>query len=404
MAISSDVNAVDEASLRALLDNIPVGIGVAEPVEADGSVRPEARIVYYNKQWVRMFGFSEKDVKTADEATRRLYPDPVFRAEMFRKRSEATKRRRNTEDGEQMEIRAMGAEGQWRDVVTGTAVLGNRMIVTMHDITEQKQAEEALAAALKAEQSAREAAERATRAKSLFLASMSHEIRTPLSAMISLAQAMWMECGKQQLSPEFTEFLDRVRSGGNYLNLILGNLLDVSAAESGHLPVRADAFYLLDWVDDMRNILEPLALPYRVNLVWRLPEDTEVRLLTDQQRLAQILLNLVHNAIKFSGSEGRTVTVSLIAAQDELEISVSDEGPGLPPERLPELFNEFAQNQTPSPVYAQGVGLGLSVVKQNTELLGGRIRAENLTPHGMCFTIRLPLRRETSNPAPLCVP
>ena len=380
---------VDDAALRRLLDDIPVGIGIAEPVEPDGSIKPEARIVYYNKHWVKMFGFDVGDVRNVKEATWRLYPDPELLEERLRSRQEAADRRR-AGGGEQTEARAMGADGKWLTVITGTTVVGNRLVVTMLDITAQKEAERALAAALENEHAARTAAERATRAKSLFLANVSHEIRTPLSVLVSLAQAMWMESGKHRLPPEFTAFLDRVRSGGNYLNLILTNLLDVSAAESGHLPVRTDEFYLRDWTDDLQNILEPVATSHEVRLVWQLPDDEEIRLRTDQLRLTQILLNLAHNAIKFSGGEGRRVTVGFIHAVDALDISVSDEGPGIPADRLPGIFGEFAQSEASAPAHDRGVGLGLAVVKQNTDLLGAKIRAENLSPRGLRFTVSLP--------------
>jgi signal transduction histidine kinase len=260
----------------------------------------------------------------------------------------------------------------------------------MLDITDRKQAEQSLAQALEAEKEAREAAERAVRIKSLFLASVSHEIRTPLSALISLAQAMCLESEQHQLPPEFVVFLDRVRSGGNYLNLILSNLLDISASEFGHAPVRDDHFYLFDWVNDLKNILDPISRAHRITLVWHLPADTEVRLRTDQTRLTQILLNLAHNAIKFSGGEERTVIISLQTTSGDLVISVSDEGPGVPPERLPGLFGEFAQSEAVGPAFDRGIGLGLAVVMQNAQLLGGRVRAENLTPHGIRVIVYLP--------------
>ena len=387
MTPSEQTISISEAALHEMLDNIPVGIGVT-----DGAARQDANIVYYNKEWVRMFGFDVKDVRTAEQATQRLYPDPQLRQKMIRLRREAAKRGQKGGANEQMEARAMGGGGEWRDVVTGTAVVNDRMIVTMLDITARKQAELSLSRALEAEREARATAERAERAKSRFLASVSHEIRTPLSALISLAQAMWLESERHELPPEFVAFLDRVRSGGNYLNLILTNLLDVSAIEFGHTPVREDDFYLLDWVSDLKNILDPISRSHRITLLWQLPEDTEMRLRTDQIRLTQILLNLAHNAIKFSGGEDHTVTISLSTASEDLVLSVSDEGPGLPPERLPGLFGEFAQSETArGPAFDHGIGLGLAVVMQNARLLSGHVRAENLTPRGMRFTVSLPL-------------
>ncbi len=380
--------SLDDDALRRLLDNIPVGIGIAEPVEPDGSIMPDARVVYYNKEWVKMFGFDVDDVRTVKEATWRLYPDPELLAERLRSRAEAAARRR-AGGGEQTEARAMGSGGKWLTVLTGTTVVGDRLIVTMLDITPEREAGRALAAALEAEQQARAAAERATRAKSLFLANVSHEIRTPLSALVSLAQAMWMESEKHHLPQEFTGFLESVRSGGNYLNLILTNLLDVSAAEAGHLPVRADGFYLRDWTDDMMNILEPVASSHGVRLVWIFPDDGELRLRTDQTRLTQILLNLAHNAIKFGGS-GTSVEISIARDGGGFALSVDDQGPGVPPDRLGGLFGEFAQSQASAPAFDRGVGLGLAVVNQNAALLGGGVRAENLPARGMRFTFSLP--------------
>ena len=384
--------SLDDDALRRLLDNIPVGIGIAEPVEPDGSIKPEARVVYYNRHWVKMFGFDVDDVRTVNEATYRLYPDPALLEERLRSRKEAAARRR-AGGGEQTEARAMGANGKWLNVLTGTTVVGDRLVVTMLDITAEKEAGRALAVALESEKSARAAAERATRAKSLFLASVSHEIRTPLSALVSLAQAMWMESEKHHLPKEFTGFLESVRSGGNYLNLILTNLLDVSAAESGHLPLRADEFYLRDWTDDLRNILEPVASSHGVRLAWRFPDDEELRLRTDQTRLTQILLNLSHNAIKFGGA-GTSVEISIARDGGGFAMSVDDEGPGVPPDRLGGLFGEFAQSCASAPAFDRGVGLGLAVVKQNAALLGGGVRAENLPARGMRFTFSLPASAE----------
>jgi len=385
---------MDETSPLDLLDNIPLGIGVAEPVEADGTVKPDANVIYYNKEWVRMFGFDTTEAPTVTHATLRLYPDPQVRERMIELRREAAERRQKGGLAtEQMEARAMGADGQWLDVVTGTAVVNQRMIVTMLNISDRKRAEFALARALEVKNDALAAAERAVRAKSLFIANVSHEIRTPLNALISLTQAMCQESEHYQLPEEFVVFLDRMRSGGNYLNLILANLLDVSASEFGHAPVRNDEFYLFDWISDLKNLLEPISRAHRVRIVWQLPEDTETRLRTDQTRLSQILLNLAHNAIKFSGGEARTVTLSVSWTSGDLVLSVSDEGPGVQQERLEGLFGEFAQDKTaPGPAFDRGIGLGLAVVRQNAQLLGGDVRAENLSPQGMRFTVSLPLR------------
>ena len=134
----TEIASLDDKALRRLLDNIPMGIGIAAPVEADGTVRPEARIVYYNKCWVDMFGFDVGDVETVGQATRRLYPDPEVHAKTMQMRNEAMERIREHGRSEQTEIVAMGADGRWLDLITSTTVVNDRLVITMLDVSERK--------------------------------------------------------------------------------------------------------------------------------------------------------------------------------------------------------------------------------------------------------------------------
>ena len=132
--------SLDEDAIRLLLDEIPVGIAIAEPVQPDGTIRPDARITFFNKKWTEMFGFDAAEVKTVGQNTRRLYPDQDVHAQMLRMRDTAAGRIREGGRSERTEIRAMGANGEWLDVITGTTVVGDRLVVTMLDITERKRA------------------------------------------------------------------------------------------------------------------------------------------------------------------------------------------------------------------------------------------------------------------------
>ena len=197
------------------------------------------------------------------------------------------------------------------------------------------------------------------------------------------------------------EHLETVRSGGQYLNLILTNLLDVSAAESGHAPVRPTTFYLRDWVEDISAILEPIARSRSVQIVWCLPDDDNEMFTTDAVRLSQILLNLAHNAVKFSVKPGSRIWISMsTTGEGMLRLSVGDEGPGIPADKLEGLFSEFGQSAD-TPSTDRGVGLGLAVVRQNLDLLGGKISTRPLAPSGICFEIELPgLKKSTESCAP----
>ena len=251
------------------------------------------------------------------------------------------------------------------------------------DITAEKTAQLALEESL-------EKAERENEAKERFLASVSHEIRTPLSALVAMSNSMLIESESHPLPRVFTENLESVRAGGQYLNLILANLLDLSAVESGHAAVRASEFYIGDWAEDVSSILAPIAKSHGVRLEWSLPQDADALFSTDQVRLTQIVLNLAHNAVKFSLGAEAAASVSIGLEGGNLTVSVTDCGPGIDPERLPGLFGEFEQGGSVPRSGERGIGLGLAIVKRNAELLGGTVQAEANKPRGMRFSVMMP--------------
>jgi signal transduction histidine kinase len=397
----------DSEALFRILENLPVALGVAEPVLPDGTIRPDAAVTYYNKKWRDLFGFGTDEVKNVTQATERLYPDPEMRRRNIAWREGAAARAKETGRAvSAVELVAMGAEGRWIHVLSSTTMVGDKMLVSMEDITARKRAEEALELALANEarlraeaEAAREAAERADKAKSLFLASMSHEVRTPLTSLIALARVFCLESTKLKLPESFADLLEQIQSGGEYLNLILTNLLEVSAQEAGKSRVVAEEFFVADWLSDIGNILGPVASANGVKLELHGPRNGEARFRTDPMRLSQILLNLGHNAVKFSGGGGRTVRVGVSLRSGKLGLVVCDEGPGIDPERLPALFGEFEQSEMKGPRHDRGVGLGLAVVARNAELLGGTVSARNLESGGMEFTVSLPLLDSEGRPS-----
>jgi signal transduction histidine kinase len=227
-------------------------------------------------------------------------------------------------------------------------------------------------------------------AKGLFLANVSHEIRAPLSALVGLSQAMWLRCESLGSGSEFTRSLNRIRSGGHYLGLLLRNVLNVSAAESGRVPLRYTEFYVADWIDDVRNILEPLAEYHCGSIEWFLPAEDEFRLRSDEMRLTQILLNLGENALKFGGRSGVPVMIRFEKTSVGLQMIVEDQGPGIPADRVNSVFAEFEQADSHSAPMVTGVGLGLAVVKLNTELLDGILAVERCPSGGMRFIVEIP--------------
>jgi PAS domain S-box-containing protein len=385
-------------TLEHILENIPVPLMV---VDADASFE-ERRILLVNRKFTETLGYTLEDMPSAMAWVAKAYPDEEYRKmviDWWRDAMEVAAK--GTGLIENAEFQVVGKDNTRLEIIINAMFVGGYIIIAMRDATEQKKSAAALKAAYEKESALRAEAERAAKSKVRFLAGVSHEIRTPISALVNISQSMLLESEKHSLPPEFLEHLETVRSGGQYLNLILTNLLDVSAAESGHAPVRATAFYLRDWVEDIGAILEPIARSRSVQIVWRLPEDDNAMFTTDSVRLTQILLNLAHNAVKFSMKHGSRVWISISSAgEGTLRLSVADEGPGIPPEKLEELFREFGQSDTDTKSTDRGVGLGLAVVRQNIDLLGGKISTRALAPSGICFEIELPGLKKSESCAP----
>lgn len=363
-----------ERQAHELVANIEAGTyEVALEKDAQGVVGPQFQ--FASPQFLEMFGL-EREALLADPSviTSRIHAEDAERLNAAN--AEAYK----TGGAFRWEGRVMvGDRARWFVAVATPRKKPDGLTIwsgVVTDVTDRVEAEKKLARALEA--------------KGQFLAKMSHEIRTPLSALVSLAQAMWMRGEEQELDPKFTQFLNRVRSGGQYLNLLLRNVLSVSAAESGRVPVKVSEFYVNDWAGEIRNILEPIAEYHRGRIEWTMPADDEARFRTDQLRLTQIALNLGENALKFSAGQDQPVRIAVDKVDDRLRLVVEDHGPGIPPEMTKAVFEEFSQTGTEVSPLDEGVGLGLAVVRINAELLGGTVRVQPLEPHGTRFLVEVP--------------
>ena len=235
-------------------------------------------------------------------------------------------------------------------------------------------------------------ARRANAAKSRFLANMSHEFRSPLNSIIGMAELL----NGTRLAPDQREQSEVILTSAQTLLLLVNDVLDISAIEAGKLQRKDADFNLHDLVERLHKMLLPLAAEKALALRTRIEEDVPVRLYGDGAHLTQILLNLMHNAIKFT--EQGEVRLAINRQTDDaglrLRFSVRDTGIGVPAEAKERIFRAFEQVDNGPTRRFGGTGLGTTIAMTLTQLLGGRIGLEDNPGGGSHFWIELPMRTQ----------
>ncbi|MGE5471557.1 MAG: ATP-binding protein [Bacteroidota bacterium] len=231
---------------------------------------------------------------------------------------------------------------------------------------------------------AKEKAEEASRLKSAFLATVSHELRTPLNGILGFAELL-----KSELSnPEQLEYARIIQGSGEHLLQLVSEILDLAKIESGEMTFNYGDIPLAAIVRESlaghRSSAEAKGLALHLELA----DDLPATLHTDITRLRQLLNNLLNNAVKFT-DHGR-VTLAVRPVGDEIAFAVSDTGPGIPPEHLATVFEKFKQLEHFLTRQHGGTGLGLALVRQLVEHMGGRVTLESAVGIGSIFTIFLP--------------
>ncbi len=248
---------------------------------------------------------------------------------------------------------------------------------TIQDITERKQVEQALI-------ESREAAEAASRAKSLFLSSMSHELRTPLNAVLGFAQLLAMD---DDVSDEVRSNATEIESAGRHLLDLVSDILDLARIESGHIDLSIEDIDPTLIMNECLSLLEGQARERHIH--WTYPSKLP-GLRADRIRLRQIILNLLSNAIKYNRDDGQIEISGQMRPNNLFRVSIRDSGQGIPPDRMNELFQPFNRIGAERG-QIEGTGIGLVITKTLVQAMHGDIGVESALGKGSTFWFELPL-------------
>ena len=252
-----------------------------------------------------------------------------------------------------------------------------RVIISVRDNTKRIEMEHSIIRA-------RDAAEAASRAKSQFLSNMSHELRTPLNAILGFAQILQMD---EKLTGAQREYVGEIISAGQHLLGLINGVLDLARIEAWKLRITIGPVDVRSVVDEAVTIVTPLAENNRIALhVGHMPG---VVIQTDRTRLKQILLNLLTNAIKYN-KPGGSVRFTCAVEGEIIRFSIQDTGIGMRKEELDKIFSPFTRLERSSDA-VEGTGVGLAIVRQLVQLLGGAIHVESVIGEGSTFCVEFPL-------------
>jgi PAS domain S-box-containing protein len=342
--------------------------------------------LFYSIKWWQQLGYTPDEIPSDSSLWRNLtHPDDAEHVtNVFEKALESKN------DSYECEFGLLHKNGYYVPVLsrgfitrdnTGKAI---RVTGTNMDLTERKNAETEV---LKAKNEA----VKANQAKSEFLSRMSHELRTPMNSILGFAQLLEMD----ELSPKQKKGVNHILNSGKHLLKLIDEVLDISRIEAGKLIISHETVQVGRIITEMLDSIQPLIASRQIKMQLINTSDGEQYIIADRQRLKQVLLNLLVNAVKYN-REGGTISISnSVILQSEgddasVRISISDSGNGISEEDIPKIFLPFERIGAEK-TKTEGTGLGLAVAKKFMEAMDGNIGVKSEPGKGSTFWIELPL-------------
>jgi len=256
----------------------------------------------------------------------------------------------------------------------------------MQEIESHRQTDEALQQARCVAEQARRVADQANQAKSRYISAISHELRTPLNSILGYAQLMGEDAS---VPPHRQQAVSVIKRGGEHLLSLIEGTLDIARIEAGKLTLNVRPMHFADCVHEVAALFELQAAAKGLRFAFEAAGNLPELVRADEQRVRQVLINLLGNAIKFTAA-GR-VTFRVRHVREMAHIDIEDTGPGMRPDELDRIFEPFARGSTTGQSVggASGAGLGLTIAKMLTDLMGGEMKVDSTPGSGSVFRIRL---------------
>jgi protein-histidine pros-kinase len=361
-------SAAAEARFRGLIEVAPDAI-----VTTDG----EGRIVLVNGQTEALFGYKREEM--LGQPVELLLPQR-FHGEHVGHRRGYAHNPRIRPMGQNLDLYARRKDGTEFPVEISLGPIqtdGELLVIaTIRDISERKAVEATI-------RKAQEEAEQANAAKSEFLSRMSHELRTPLNAILGFSQILAMD----ELNDEQRDSVDHILRAGSHLLELINEVLDISRIEAGRLSLSMEPVSLDELFKETEDLVRPLAQENRIRIE-ETPRDAGQHVFADQQRLRQVLLNLLTNAVKYNRPAGLVQIASQVNDAGIMRISIRDTGNGMSESELQRLFTPF-ERLTAEQSGVEGTGLGLALSRRLVEAMDGKMGVESTRGTGSTFWIEL---------------